>query len=302
MATVFVTGGTGFVGSHVVATLRGAGHEVTRLVRDRHAARDEDVVGDLRDVATWQHELGGHDALVHLGLVWGDEDEERRLLDVEVSRALFERAARARVRRVVYASSTAVHRPFVATPMSEDDVLPREGEAADLYATTKLGSERALLAVAARTPSMSPTIVRLGPVLGAPHPSTSRHASDARIAAFVEAAKRGDEVTAAMGEGRQFVDVRDAAELVRRLVEGERAAPPILLAVAREPLLFSEIAARVLAHCARTGAPVLTPSRADVPLPRFDTTRLEAWWGGALTLDDGDALDAHLETLLAGTR
>ncbi|MEI6271771.1 MAG: complex I NDUFA9 subunit family protein [Chloroflexota bacterium] len=78
MARVFVTGGTGFVGSHVVPSLIEAGHSVVALVRTANAASAlrqrvgvaeaglTTRIGDVTDPATLASGLEGCQALVHL--------------------------------------------------------------------------------------------------------------------------------------------------------------------------------------------------------------------------------------------
>jgi dihydroflavonol-4-reductase len=78
---VLVTSGTGFVGSHTVAALIKAGHEVRLLVRDRRRvapavaplglqAGDLDtVVGDVTDPAAVDQAVRGCEAVVHAGSV-----------------------------------------------------------------------------------------------------------------------------------------------------------------------------------------------------------------------------------------
>ncbi|MGA5463776.1 NAD-dependent epimerase/dehydratase family protein [Mycobacterium sp. NPDC050041] len=72
-----VTGGTGFVGSHTVRALRGDGHDVRLLVRDRAKAEElhltggfgELIVGDVTDPAAVAAALSGVDAVVHCAAV-----------------------------------------------------------------------------------------------------------------------------------------------------------------------------------------------------------------------------------------
>src|SRR5258706_8575069 len=69
---VLVTGGAGFIGSHVVAAIAAAGHEVAALDslhpaahRDR-APFDGDVrIGDIRDAGTVAEAVHGVDAVAH---------------------------------------------------------------------------------------------------------------------------------------------------------------------------------------------------------------------------------------------
>jgi dihydroflavonol-4-reductase len=64
----FVTGGTGFLGSRLVAKLRARGDEVVALVRARERARELDarlVEGDLSDRVLLAEAMGGCDAVIH---------------------------------------------------------------------------------------------------------------------------------------------------------------------------------------------------------------------------------------------
>ena len=71
MVKVFLTGGTGFIGSRVVTALIAQGHTVSALSRRRGTALDElnvDVVlGSLRDLDTIAAAAAEADAVMHLG-------------------------------------------------------------------------------------------------------------------------------------------------------------------------------------------------------------------------------------------
>ena len=69
---VLVTGGTGFVGTHLVNALLRRQHEVAVLERREGAARNrynhpvEPVLGDVLDRPSLERAAAGRDAVVHL--------------------------------------------------------------------------------------------------------------------------------------------------------------------------------------------------------------------------------------------
>jgi nucleoside-diphosphate-sugar epimerase len=84
---VAVTGATGFVGRHVVASLRADGHQVTALIRDLRKARDLASLQGATlvefDMARpeWPDEADGCDALIHCA--WGDVRDHGSIRHIE---------------------------------------------------------------------------------------------------------------------------------------------------------------------------------------------------------------------------
>src|SRR5262245_17856127 len=89
-----VTGGTGFVGSHAVAALVGAGHRVRVLARSPDRVRGalaplgvddvETVIGDVTDPAAVRRALDGCDAAMHAASVFSfdaQRSEEMRAVN-----------------------------------------------------------------------------------------------------------------------------------------------------------------------------------------------------------------------------
>src|SRR5258705_11066099 len=112
----FVTGATGFLGSHVARVLAEQGARLRLLVRPTSDLRNvadlnaERVVGDLRNPALIEKALAGCDALFHVAAgyrLWVRDPEQMYRSNVEGTRGLIEAARKQGVRRIVYTSSVA---------------------------------------------------------------------------------------------------------------------------------------------------------------------------------------------------
>lgn len=114
---IFITGGTGFVGSAVVRRLLEAGFPVRALVRrDSSNLRNlegldiERVDGDITDSASLKQAMAGCDAAYHLAAdyrLWVPDPKPMYAVNVDASRAIVEAAAKAGIQRLVYCSSVA---------------------------------------------------------------------------------------------------------------------------------------------------------------------------------------------------
>jgi uncharacterized protein YbjT (DUF2867 family) len=108
---ILVTGGTGFVGGHVVASLRRAGKGVRCLVRDVRSAEQpalagcELVEGDMTHPATLRGAVDGADAVVHLVAIRQGKDEAFERIMSQGTRDLVAGAEEAGVRRFVHMSA-----------------------------------------------------------------------------------------------------------------------------------------------------------------------------------------------------
>jgi dihydroflavonol-4-reductase len=112
----FVTGATGFLGSHVARVLMEGGADLRLLVRPSSDLRNieklnaERVVGDLRDAASLEKGMAGCEAVFHVAAdyrLWVRDPEEMYRSNVEGTRAILQAAKKNGVRRVVYTSSVA---------------------------------------------------------------------------------------------------------------------------------------------------------------------------------------------------
>jgi dihydroflavonol-4-reductase len=112
----FVTGATGFVGSHVARALAEQGADLRLLVRSSSDLRNigdlraERVIGDLRDPDSLKKAVSGCEAVFHVAAdyrLWVRDPDEMYRSNVEGTRAILQAARESKVRRVVYTSSVA---------------------------------------------------------------------------------------------------------------------------------------------------------------------------------------------------
>ena len=112
----FVTGATGFLGSHVARVLADNGADMRLLVRSSSNLRNieglraDRALGDLRDPASLEKAMAGCDVVFHVAAdyrLWVRDPNEMYRSNVEGTRAILEAARKKGVRRVVYTSSVA---------------------------------------------------------------------------------------------------------------------------------------------------------------------------------------------------
>jgi UDP-glucose 4-epimerase len=146
---VFVTGGAGFIGGHVVTALLRGGHDVTVLdnLTTGHAeavpSSANFIQGDLRDEANLQGWLAGHDAVIHLAALVPVPTSVRRPVEFAENNVvntvrLLEAMHQSGVSRIVFSSSATVYGLPESLPLREDAPL---GIQSNPYGATKVSAE-----------------------------------------------------------------------------------------------------------------------------------------------------------------
>ena len=207
-----VTGGAGFIGSHIVRRLLRSGHMV-RVVDNLSTGRRENladvasdvevVVGDLCDAGVCARAVDGAEVVFHLAALgsvprsiadaWGSHDA-----NVNGTVRLLEAARHGGVRRVVYSSSSSVYGDTPTLPKVESmEVLPRSP-----YAASKLSGEQYVLAYA-RAALLEGAALRYFNVFGPRQDPNGAYA--AVIPLFFKAALTGTPA-AIFGDGLQTRD------------------------------------------------------------------------------------------------
>jgi nucleoside-diphosphate-sugar epimerase len=206
-----ITGGAGFIGSHLAAHLRKRGEHVVVLdnfvtgTRDnlRYARPNRLVRGDIRNPAAARRALKGIDYVLHqaaLRSVPRSLEDPSASNDVNVSGTLnlLLEAVRARVKRFVYASSSSVYGDGKTFPQKETQ-LPQP---LSPYAVSKLAAEY-YCGMFSKTYGLATVSLRYFNVFGPRQDPASKYA--AVIPKFILAAINDEEVEI-HGDGEQSRD------------------------------------------------------------------------------------------------
>jgi UDP-glucose 4-epimerase len=267
---VAVTGGSGFIGAHVVDRLLDAGHEVRVLDLDVSNAdpRADTHAVDVLDLDAMVAAVDGCEAAFHIAgmsnvdVAFADPVGTVRL-NVEGTGNVCEAARRCGLRRVLFASTVWVYgavpeeaggrpethdrpethgRPGSGAGLTEDAFIELE-RAGHVYTSTKLAAEL-LLHSYRQTYGLPFTILRYG----IPYGPGMR--DELVLARFVARARAGESLTVA-GDGQQFrryVYVRDLADAHVRALTSPAAQNATIALEGAERVSVLDMAEAVRAH------------------------------------------------------
>lgn len=237
---VLVTGGSGFIGSHVVDRL--SAHGVTPLIFDHHRSvhhpEEEHFIGSILDVEALRLALNGIHAVIHLAAVADvkevyEDPSYAETVNVRGTLCVLEAARRCGTPRVIYGSTTWVYSDCPETEVDEETAIPPPSH---LYTATKLASEYYCRSYKALY-QLPTTILRFGIPYG------PRAREGAVIPLFVNKALRGQPLTLAGGgkQFRQFIYVEDLAEGIVLALKAV-AANRVYNLDGQEPVTVAQIA------------------------------------------------------------
>ncbi len=253
MATVFITGATGFVGATLLPMLHAQGHQLRCLLRPGNPGENlvgiphERIVGDLANSEALAEGLAGCDLVVHLAaLVSFSKPDRQRMFQINAQgTAVLARLAReAGVQRFLHMSSVAAV-GGCRNPQVLDENSPYTLHKYDLpYFHTKLAAEQAVLEEVQR--GLDAVVVNPSSMFG---PGDRRKAEGS----LLDAAQKGRIPFAPPG-GVNVADVRDVARGCLQALESGRRGQRYILG--GENLHGRELVETILAQ-------------AGQPAPRF---------------------------------
>jgi UDP-glucose 4-epimerase len=208
---VLVTGGSGFIGSHVVDKLRDKGVEVRVYdgVMPTYRKDIEFYQGSILDIMALGFALNGIDAIFHLAAIADVKDVYNEpyyseSINVRGTINVLEAARKSGIKRIIYGSTTWVYSETEENEVDEHTPLHAPSH---FYTATKLAGEYYCQSYS-KLYGLEVTILRYGIPYG------PRARDGAVIPIFIKKALNGEPITIA-GDGsqfRKFVYVEDLAE------------------------------------------------------------------------------------------
>lgn len=236
MMRILVTGGAGFIGSHLTERLLDDGHAVRVLdnLSSGHRAnlplhpRLDFREGDIRRTADVEAVMAEVDAVFHLAAVASvqasvDDPVGTNASNLVGTLNLLDAARRRRVQRFIYASSAAVYGNTAERPVQEES-MPKP---LTPYAADKLAGEHYLAFYSGRY-GMRATAFRFFNVYGPRQDPQSPYSGV--ISIFADRARSGQPLTI-YGDGsqtRDFVYVGDLVEVLARALDHDGASGQVL--------------------------------------------------------------------------
>lgn len=288
MNTVLVTGGAGFIGSHLVDKLLTMGVRVKVLdnffrgsimnLSQHHENRDFTLVrGDILEMPTLRKAADGVDTIFHMAAINGTRyfyEQPLKVLKVNSlgTANVLDAACELNVKRVVFASSSEAYGSARRFPTTEEEPTNFDppNEIRWCYAISKFLGEHLCFALSAESP-VETVVLRYfnayGPrLLGTPYGQV--------VAIFIRDVLRGVPPTI-YGDGKQtrsFTYVTDTVDATVAAAESQEAVGEVFNIGSDEEVTILELADKIIDLCGQAGQlkpihakPVPADSRRRVP-------------------------------------
>ncbi|MBK8806978.1 MAG: NAD(P)-dependent oxidoreductase [Bacteroidales bacterium] len=227
---IALTGGTGFIGSYIAKALSDSNHNVTILARNSNKVPNlktlkgvSIVACPLEDKHMFATHLKGCEILIHVAVGFRETETEILQHDTLPSIALFEAAAKAGVKKIIYTSSTSVVDYLYMTANGKYEYAGKTIDENHCpmpttpYGAAKAANEQYLQSFSYTYP-VQIAIVRPGYIFGNPVVDGAYPQPDTHFATIAKQALNGEDIIVEKNGGTQFLWAGYLTEVYKKLL------------------------------------------------------------------------------------
>lgn len=287
---ILITGGLGFIGSHLEPVLKKRGHRVYIMDRVR-TDRENYYRGDICDYSRMEHIFNeiNPDLVIHLAaMVSRKESEETPYMAIQTNvdgtlnivNLCIKHAA-----RLIYAGSSEEYGvAFGRGVVSEETPF---GHPTSIYSMTKRMSDE-IVQYYTTSEQLVATTCRFFMLYGPGEPATGYRSAMIR---FIDAAKKGQDIVAHKGTMRQWCYIDDAVDAIVRIVDNHQDDYYEVYNIGREERISAEVLARLVKRLTRSKSKIVLtePEETIIPvkLASFDKIYNELGWKAKTSIEEG---------------
>jgi dihydroflavonol-4-reductase len=217
---ILITGGTGFIGKHLLHRLSKTDHHIRCLVRKtsnietiQNTVNTDITTGDILDRSSIKKALIDMDAIIHLANIydfWIKRKRDFYDVNVQGTQNLMEEALTANIKKVIHISSLVAYGPMNGKEFNEESELDKYS-GVSLYARTKYEGERIAWTLH-QNKGLPLVVIHPGAVTGPGDVKTSGKYIQNMVNGKMPARVFTKSILS-------WVDVRDVAEIIVRALE-----------------------------------------------------------------------------------
>jgi UDP-glucose 4-epimerase len=294
---IYMTGGTGFIGSFILKELSRCRHKITVLARN---PRKVPALSKLPGVEIKQFDLSGAgslekmakkmDALVLVALGWGDTGPDMIKNETIPEITMIDIAVRKGAKKIIFTSSTAAAGPIEKTTGEEGRRRP-----ADFYGATKGTVELFMSAYSNYHKNTAFNVIRPGYTFGNPVVPGASMEPDTRFRDICKKAKKGAGLEFIKNDGTQFLWAGGLAKLYSAVLAGS-CKNEIFYGLSKNFITWEQIGKWALEYAGvKTKIKLRGLGWSNTP-PLYSVDKIKKYFG--LSFDSTEKVKEHVKYLI----
>jgi UDP-glucose 4-epimerase len=294
---IFITGGTGFIGSYVVNELAQNGYKTTIL------ARNPDKIPllkklpyvrikkfDLHNIFLSLKSVKKIDALIHIALGWGDTGPDMIKNETLPSVTLIDLAIKKGAKKIIFTSSTASVGPIKKNTDENARCFP-----SDFYGATKGAVELFIGAYSNYYKNLFLNIIRPGYTFGNPVITGAPIEPDNRFKDICKKAKYGKKITLIKNDGTQFIWAGDLAKIYLYVLNSN-CKNETFFGLSKNFITWEQIAKWAYELAGKKVNIKLIDKKWSANPPLYDVSKIEKYFN--LSFNSEEKIKEHIKYLL----